>query len=187
MNATPARVRFTYEDYLLFPADGRRHELVQGEHIVTPSPVEKHQRLVTRLILLLAGMAEREKLGRVYAAPFDVILSEEDVVQPDVLFVAAQHEGRIGERGVQGAPDLVVEVTSEGSRRLDEVVKRKLYERFGVAEYWVVDPEIEVVKVYRREGEAFQRLGELSAESRDVLATPLLPGLAIPLAALFGR
>ncbi len=187
MNATPAPVRFTYEDYLLFPEDGRRHELIDGERIVTPSAMEKHQRLVTRLILLLAGIAEREKLGRVYTAPFDVILSGEDVVQPDVLFVEAEHEGRITERGVQGAPDLVVEVTSEGSRRLDEVVKRKLYERFGVAEYWVVDPEIEVVKVYRREGEGFRRLGELSAEGGDVLATPLLPGLEIPLAALFAR
>ena len=113
------------------------------------------------------------------------MLSETDVVQPDLLFVTADRLERITEPNVQGAPDLVVEVLSPTTRRTDEVVKRKRYQLFGVREYWVVDPELDTVKVYRLGSTGFDPAVELSAESGDVLTTPLLPGLAIPLAKVF--
>ncbi len=185
MSAPASALRLTYDDYLLLPEDGRRHELIDGEHIVTPAPSRTHQEIVSNLLVELRGLARREHLGTVIPAPFDVVLSAEDVVQPDLVFVARAHAERLTERGVRGAPDLVVEVTSESSRRVDEVLKRKLYEAYGVDEYWVVDPETESVKVYRRRDARFERVAELTLEREDVLSSPLLPGLAIPLTTVF--
>ncbi|MGV8041193.1 MAG: Uma2 family endonuclease [Thermoanaerobaculaceae bacterium] len=185
MSAGASALRLTYEDYLLLPEDGRRHELIYGEHIVTPAPSRTHQEIVSNLLIELRGFARHEQLGTVIPAPFDVLLSAEDVVQPDLLFVATAHAERLTERALRGTPDLVVEVTSESSRRVDEVLKRKLYEAHGVEEYWVVDPETESVKVYRRRGTRFERVGELMLEREDVLSSPLLPGLSIPLRTVF--
>ena len=184
----PARaepIRFTYEDYLAFPDDGRRHELVDGEHLVTPGPTRRHQQLSGRLSWALNDYLRGQPVGQAYTAPLDVILSDSDVVQPDVLFVSNQRREVLG-TWIHGAPDLAVEIISAASRRIDEVTKRRLFDRTGVREYWVVDPEIEVVKIYRRsEDGSFPRVAELSREAGDVLDTPLLPGFALALADLF--
>ena len=184
----PARAeptRFTYQDYLGFPDDGRRHELVDGEHIVTPAPNVRHQELAGRLFLALGNYLQSHPTGRVYFAPLDVILSDTDIVQPDILFVSNERSEVVG-NSIHGAPDLVVEIVSPSSRRADEVTKRRLFDRFAVREYWVVDPEIEVVKIYRRAaGGAFARAAELSREEDGVLGTPLLPGFSLGLAELF--
>jgi Uma2 family endonuclease len=183
--ANPTRVKFTYEDYLLFPDDGKRHELIDGDHHVTPSPRTKHQKVSGNLFLRLKEHVRRKKSGEVFAAPFDVVLSESDVVEPDLLFVSAARTSIITEDNIQGAPDLVVEILSESTRRTDEIVKRKLYERFGVTEYWIIDPELETVKVYRLRKGVYVRATELSLESRDRLRTPLLPGFDAALAEIF--
>lgn len=185
MSARAHPAGFTYEDYLLFPEDGRRHELISGAHVATPALTLTHQKVLVRLIDLVAGYIDVHHLGVAVLGPFEVVLSDSDVVQPDLLFVASAHLDRLGERGLRGAPDLAVEITSEASRRTDEVVKRKLYEAHGVEEYWVVDPEIETVKVYRRSGDAFAHAAETSREAGDSLTTPLLPGLTLPLARIF--
>lgn len=184
--AIPAcKPKFIYEDYLLFPDDGRRHELIGGEHYVSPAPRKKHQRSSSRLSHILGPFIDDNGLGFLYAAPFDVILSDEDVVQPDLLFVSRERSSIEKDEGIVGAPDLVVEILSESSRKTDESVKRKLYEWAGVEEYWIVDPELETVKVYRLEGDVYKRTAELSAEAGDRLETPLLPGLTIELARIF--
>jgi Uma2 family endonuclease len=184
--ATPAfKLQLTYEDYLLFPDDGRRHELIGGEHYVTPSPVRKHQRVSARLQHSLGPFVDENRLGFLYSAPFDVILSDEDVVQPDLLFVSRQRTAIEQDHGIVGAPDLVVEILSESNRKTDEITKRKLYEWAGVLEYWVVDPVLETVKIYRLDGGIYERIAELSVEAGDRLETPLLPGLAIALARIF--
>jgi Uma2 family endonuclease len=183
--ATPAyKLRFTYEDYLLFPDDGRRHELIGGEHYVSPSPVKKHQRASSHLQRHLGPFIHDNELGFLYTAPFDVILSEEDVVQPDLIFVSNGRSSIEEDRGIVGAPDLVIEILSESNRKTDEITKRKLYEWAGVLEYWVVDPVLETVKVYRLNG-AYERVADLSAEAGDRLETPLLPGLTIAVAKIF--
>ena len=183
----PARLesRWTYDDYLLFPEDGRRHEIVDGERHVTPSPNAKHQRVSRELLLAIGNFLEQSPVGEVYDAPFDVVLSESDVVQPDLLVVLKERSGIITDKNVRGAPDLVVEIVSETTRRTDEIIKRKLYERHGVREYWIVDPELETAKVYRLGGEGFSPAKHLSMEAGDSLASPLLPGLSIPLAEIF--
>jgi Uma2 family endonuclease len=184
--ATPAyRLRFTYEDYLLFPDDGRRHELIGGEHHVSPSPKKNHQRASANLQRCLSPFIHEHQLGFLYSAPFDVILSEEDVVQPDLIFVSRERSSIEQDHGIVGAPDLIVEILSDSTRKTDETIKRKLYEWAGVSEYWVVDPVLETVKAYRLTGDTYERVAELSAEAGDRLETPLLPGLTIELARIF--
>ena len=181
-----AGVKLTYEDFLLFPDDGQRHELIDGEHYVTPSPNRKHQRISGNLYLLIGMWLETHPIGQIYFAPFDVIFSMFDVVEPDLLYMSNERAARVlSDANVKGAPELVVEIGSEGTRGRDETIKRRLYERSGVAEYWMVDPEIDVVRVYRRGANSFGRPLELSAEADDTLTTPLLPGLSLPLSRIF--
>ena len=181
----PSSVKFTYEDFLNFPNDGKRHEIIDGEHYVTPSPNTKHQRIVTRLTAALVHCLEQHPIGEVFVAPLDVVFSDLDVVEPDLLYISRERASVLTEQNVRGAPDLAVEILSPSTRKTDEVTKRKLYERFGVGEYWVVDPELETIKVYRRVGEAFERVSELGAESGDELTTPLLPDFSVTVAELF--
>ena len=185
MTAPKFQTKFTYEDYLLFPDDGRRHELIDGEHFMTPAPTFKHQRVSSKLHKLLSVFVDERQLGFVLAAPFDVVLSDLDVVQPDLLFISTARSSLITEKNIHGAPDLVIEILSESTRKTDEIIKRKQYERFGVSEYWIVDPELETVKIYRLSNQGYARAAELSKEAADTLSTPLLPGLQIPLTAIF--
>jgi Uma2 family endonuclease len=179
--------RLTYDDFLLFPDDGRRHELIDGEHYVTPSPNTRHQRLVLRLSVALASYVEAHPgSGEVFVAPFDVVFTHFDVVEPDLLFVAADQQDIVTEKHVRGAPALVVEVLSPGTRRVDEKAKYRLFDRAGVREYWLVDPELDVVKVFRRDASgAFPRVAELAGDSGDTLTTPLLPAFSLSLTSYF--
>ena len=182
----PAGVKLTYDDFLLFPDDGQRHELIDGEHYVTPSPNIPHQRIIGQLYLLIATYLETHHVGEVFLSPLDVVFSQFDVVEPDLLFVSeAKRHDILTKQHVRGVPDLVVEVGSPSTRKRDETLKRRLYELQGVLEYWVVDPELEVVRVYRRSGDRYGRPAELSREAGDVLTTSLLPGLELALARVF--
>jgi Uma2 family endonuclease len=184
MQPTPG-VKLTYDDFVLFPDDGQRHELIDGEHFVTPSPIVPHQVIVGNLHYAIRRYLENSPLGHIFVAPLDVILSRFDVVEPDLLYVAAERSGEILKKWVEGAPDLVIEVGSPGTRRRDETIKRRLYERVSVREYWIVDPEVQVVRVYQRENDGYGRPRELSLKARDILTTPLLPGLELPLEEIF--
>lgn len=186
MKPAPDRIKLTYDDFLLFPDDGKRHELIDGEHYVTPSPNTKHQRVSGNLFFLMRAWLEEHPIGQVFYAPFDVVFSRFDVVEPDLLYVSNERMTEIvTTQHVTGAPDIVVEIGSPGTRKRDETIKRRLYERSGVSEYWVLDPALDVVRVYRREGAAFTRPVELSTEAGDVLTTPHLAGLELSLARLF--
>ena len=179
--------RLTYDDFLLFPDDGRRHELIDGEHYVTPSPNTRHQRLVGRLYAgFVLYLRDHPDAGEAFLAPFDVVFSHYDVVEPDLLFIAADQGEILTDKHVRGAPAIVIEVLSPGTRKVDEQAKRQLFERGGVREYWLVDPELDVVNVYRRTAEgAFSRAAELSAERLELLTTPQLPGFELTLLELF--
>jgi len=179
-------LKWTYEDFLLFPDDGKRHELIDGEHIVSPSPFTKHQRILKQLFYALEHFLREHSLGDVFIAPIDVVLSDTDVVEPDLLFIASEHASIITAKHIMGVPDLVAEIISTGSRKTDEIIKRRLYEQYGVKEYWIIDPELESVKVYRMRDTGFIRAEELSAKNGGALTTPLLPELTIPLSDIFG-
>lgn len=180
-------VRLTYDDFLLFPDDGKRHELIDGEHHVTPSPSLHHQRLLGRLHFALEEQVRaHQALGEVFVAPLDVVFSQWDVVEPDLLFVAGDQRHILTEKNIVGAPALVVEILSPGTRQRDQQIKRRLFERSGVREYWMVDPDRNAIVIHRRDkGGAFPRVGELTAAEHAVLTTPLLPGLSLPLTELF--
>ena len=183
----PGATKLTYEDLLQLPEDGMRHELLAGEHVVTPSPSPRHQTVLKNLDRILDAFVRERGLGKVFFAPLDVLLSNEDVVEPDLVYLSAGRVRMIGERNLRGAPDLLVEVLSPTTRRRDEVTKRDRYERNGIPEYWIVDPEVETVKVYRwpAEGRPYGRPLLLAARDGDRLETPLLPGLGIEVAAIF--
>jgi Uma2 family endonuclease len=182
----PRGVKLTYDDFVLFPDDGLRHELIDGEHYVTLSPNTKHQKVLGNMHLLIGTWLRAHPLGEAFLAPFDVVFTPFDVVEPDLLYMSNERAAEIlTDANVQGVPELVVEIGSPSTRKRDETVKRLLYERAGVSEYWVVDPELDVIRVYRRDGERFARPAELSAEAGDVLTTTLLPGLALQLVDIF--
>jgi Uma2 family endonuclease len=184
--ARPDR-RLTYDDFLLFPDDGLRHEIIDGEHYVTPSPNLRHQDLVGRLFLALGNfLAAHPGAGRLFMAPLDVVFSFYDVVEPDLLFIARDQLEIMTEKNVQGAPALVVEVLSRSTKARDERIKLQLFDRSGVREYWLVDPDRNHVTAFRREdGGTLRSVASLGVSEHEVLTSPLLPGFSLSLADLF--
>ncbi len=168
-----------YEDLRRFPDDNVRRELIEGELIVTPAPSTRHQDAVAFLTTELMLYA-RAHGGKVLPAPTDVYLSDRDVVEPDVLFVTRAHLDRVELPFVRGAPDVVVEVASPSTRRLELVRKRELYERYGVGEYWYVDLDAERIEVYRLEGERYPT--PIILGRGDPLEPPFMPGFAVDVA-----
>jgi Uma2 family endonuclease len=185
MKTNPS-VKLTYDDFLLFPDDGKRHELIDGEHYVTAAPNLRHQKILGRLYLAIASWLELNPIGEVFLSPLDVVFSDFDVVEPDLLYVSNERGAEVlTPQNVRGTPELVVEIGSPSTRKRDETIKRRLYERMGVSEYWVVDPELDMIRVYRRDGERFGRATELSSEAGETLTTPLLAGFQLPLGRVF--
>ncbi len=179
--------RLTYDDFLLFPDDGKRHEIIDGVHYVTPSPNVRHQLLLGRLHFEIESwLRQHPGVGSVFLSPLDVLFTKWDVVEPDLLFVAADQEEILTEKNVQGPPALVIEIASPSTRRRDEGIKQRLFDRGGVREYWLVDPDRNRVRVWRRQPDGtFARVADLSRERHDTITTPLLPQLTISLVQLF--
>ncbi len=178
--------KLSYEDFLLFPDDGQRHELIDGEHYVTPSPNTRHQDLSLRLILALGNYLAAHPGGRLFHAPYDCVFTDFDVVEPDLLWIAADQLGIITEKHVRGVPALVVEILSPSTRKVDERTKRDLYDRAGVREYWLVDSPGNRIGVHRRNDEGRLKLAvDLRATAGDTLTTSLLPGFSLLLAEYF--
>ena len=175
------RPRKTREDYLALP-DEVRAELIDGELYVTPSPGFSHQDVVGRLYRVLSEYVERLELGRVGLSPLDVHLPGGDIVQPDLLFVA-QSRRAIVQDWVHGAPDLVIEVLSPSRPDRDRFVKRVVYERAGVSEYWVVDPEERSIEVLSLDGGRYRSAGYVTSD--QVLTSRILAGLQLPLSRVF--
>lgn len=169
--------KLTYDDYVLIPDDGLRHEIIDGEHYVNAAPNVRHQRFLLRMVRILADFVDDRDLGEIFVSPIDVVFSTHNVVQPDILFVRKENTGEVYGAFVKITPDLVIEILSISNRKHDEVRKLKLYDRFNVPEYWIVDPEDNVVKIYRR-----RKTGLTLVETVDedqAIASPLLPGFAL--------
>jgi Uma2 family endonuclease len=177
--------RLTYDDLVRLPDDGLRHEIIDGVHYVTPSPAVRHQILVMRLGAALSNFLDLNPIGTVMAAPLDVVFTQWDVVEPDLLFVAADQRSIVTEPNIQGAPALVVEVLSPGTKKRDLGVKKDLFDREGVREYWAVDPTVGCVTIYRRAQDgSFPRVESLPDDA-STITTPLLPGFSLSLEKLF--
>jgi Uma2 family endonuclease len=153
MEANRTRHRWTYEEYARLPqpseARGTRFEVIDGELYVTPGPSLRHQQIVVRLTALLHRFVEDNRLGEVIVSPFDVLFAEGDYVEPDIVFVRSDRLEILAERGAEGPPDLLVEVLSPATAARDLGIKLDRYRLFGVAEYWVIDPDECTVLVWR--------------------------------------
>lgn len=173
--------KLTYDDYARIPPDGHRHEIIEGEEFMTPAPETEHQRLSRKFGVKLDDHVTRNALGEIFHAPIDVVLSPEDIVQPDIVFISTSRSAIITPKNIQGAPGLVVEILSPFTATIDRGRKRALYERAGVREYWIVDPQSRTVEVHEfgsprrvriyKEGQAFE--------------SALFPGLTVRLSDLF--
>ena len=182
MTQQQPRPRFTIQDYMATPED-KRYQLLDGEITVAPLPSVAHQRILGNLVRsLIAILADRD-LGQVWAAPLDVVLSEYDVVQPDVSFVAKSRAYIVTGGYVQGAPDLIVEVLDIGTVEYDRGYKCQLYGRHGVKEYWMVDPDSETIDVLGESEDGIVTLNSFG-NTGDLL-TPLMNGQALDLDGLF--
>jgi Uma2 family endonuclease len=179
--------KLTYRDYVHIPEDGRRHEIIDGEHYVTAAPFLSHQKLAFRLTLRVGGFIEANHLGLFFFAPADVLLSAHDIVQPDLLFISSGRASIAAGKNVQGAPDLMIEILSRSTRGLDEGAKLQAYERAGVREYWVVGPFRQGLQRWVRTDGALRPQPFLSAAAGDVLTSPLLPEFELPLAEVFAE
>jgi Uma2 family endonuclease len=187
-SALPAPRPWTYADLVALPDDQLRHELIDGEHVVTPSPATGHQIILMNLLRLLLPYLEKHRLGQVLCAPFDVKLSLFTVLVPDLVFFTAERFARVvNEKHATAAPDLVVEILSPGTRRRDKGRKRAVYDREGVREYWIVDPEARAITALRRPraDAGLTDVTTLTSDAGESLGSPLFPGFRIHLRDVF--
>jgi Uma2 family endonuclease len=175
--------KFTYEDLEAIPPDRNRYEIVDGELFVTPAPIPLHQRIVGNLFGWLWQHVRQQRLGEVFVAPLDVVFGAGTALEPDLIFISRTRLHIIGDKNLTGPPDLVVEVLSESTARLDRDVKPKQYALYGVPEFWLIDPVGKTVQIFRLREGAYELAARLSY--KDNLESPLFPGLRLPVSSLW--
>lgn len=175
--------RMTYEWYAKMPEDGQRYEIFDGVlEMMSPGPYTRHQAVSGELEFILKQSCRTDYL--IYDAPLDVILSDRDVLQPDILMIHRSRQRIVTFRGVEGPPDLVVEILSAGSRKRDKVVKLGTYAKFGVPEYWIVDIDARTLEQYRPAAEGRYELFNLF-EKEDTVQSDKLPCASFVLGDIF--
>jgi Uma2 family endonuclease len=174
------QIKFTYRDYLLLP-EGDRRELIEGDFYMAPSPVFWHQYIGSTVATALNNHVRPDRLGVVVSAPMDVVLSEGTVVQPDVIFISRRRLGIIREY-IMGAPDLVIEILSPGTSARDRELKLRLYARYGVLEYWIVDPDRRSVQVMVLGAQGYDTIRTYTS---GAIESSVLPGLNLTLDEIF--
>ena len=177
------RVVLTYADYVALPNDGKRYEIHDGELSVTPAPGRTHQRLVLELGSLLNAHVKARSLGEIDIAPFDVILDDTSIVQPDVVYIARDRSGVVSERGVHGVPTLAIEIMSPSTVQIDRGTKLQLYARHRVPHYWIVDPVARTVEAYTLHAGAYELSVRVAGD--EALRAEPFPDLEILLASLW--
>jgi Uma2 family endonuclease len=176
--------RLTYDDLELIAQEreGDRHEIINGELVVTPSPVPRHQIVSINLTRILDQFVVAEELGTLLYAPIDIRFSADNVLIPDIVFIAQARRHLIGQKAIEGPPDLVVEILSPGTRKRDLTTKRALYAEYGVREYWLVDPEARTVTILALVDSHFEKI----PNSEDgMIHSRVLPGLVVDHSAVF--
>jgi len=174
---------WTYQEYLELPDDGKRYEILNGRLEMTPAPSTRHQAVSRNLEIILWDFVRKNNLGEIFYAPMDVVFDQVNVVQPDIVFVSRERSELIREKGIFGAPDLVVEIQSPGTLHVDAKRKKGMYERFGVREYWIVDPGEKKVEAYLLKGGGYTHAGIYT--EKDTIECASIKGLSVPLAEVF--
>ncbi len=165
----------TYDDYRTLSDDGKRYEIIGGKLFMSASAITKHERISRRLFFRLGNFIEKHDAGEIFDAPFDVVLSMTDVVQPDLMYICKERSNTISEKNIVAAPDFVVEIISESTKIRDQTTKKALYEKYGVKEYWIVYPAEEKIEQFLLEDEKLE-LNE-TFEKSDMLTTKVIAGL----------
>ena len=182
--AVPSKVRFLATDIWDTPDDGKRYEVIDGGLFVTPPPVTRHQVASFELSWRIGAYVAQHPIGRMLPAPIGVVLDDENGLQPDLVFVSRDREAIIGERGIDGAPDLVVEVLCPSTRSRDRGIKMHRYAAAGVTHYWMLDPRSKALEAYKLGEDGYAVLGTLA--SGEIFRPELFPGLEIPIDRLWG-
>ena len=179
----PAPGSWTYDDYCALPDDGNRYEILEGELVMVPAPGEPHQFASMALSVALYVFIMANRLGRLYAAPFDIKLAPRNVVQPDIIFISNARMHLLTEANVQGSPDLAVEILSRGTRRRDRTTKFRIYAEHGIAHFWIVDPVARTLEAYQLTDNTYTLTDRRAGD--ETFEPALFPGLSIPLATLW--
>ena len=174
----------TYDDYRHLPDDGKQYQIIGGELYMTPAPKPYHQEISLNIAATLRDFVKQHNLGKVYTAPIDVILSMTDIVQPDLVFVSHDRLNIITKKSIVEAPDLVVEILSEHTESIDRQKKMALYEKHGVKEYWIVDPEQKVIEQFVIKENSYQL--QTTVTGTQKLSSFVLEGLTISTKQVFG-
>lgn len=177
--------RVTARDYRSLPPSGERYQLIEGDLYMAPAPNRFHQDVSRTILLRIANYLESHPIGAVYCAPLDVYLNDNNVFQPDLVYIASDNFGVLTDAGVEGAPDLVVEILSAGTAKLDRNPKKRVYAESGVKELWFVDPETTTVSVYFLQENALQPVAIYS--SSDRFESKFFPDLVFSVADFFKR
>ena len=177
--ANTGAAKLTYEDYVSLPDDGRRYEILDGELAVRPSPLIRHQIVSRNLQRLLDRHVEAHDLGLFLDAPVDVILESTTVVVPDLVFVSKARMAIVSERAIEGSPDLIVEILSPSTERRDRGAKMKLYARFGIPSYWIVDIEQRTIEVFELGTDGYRPA--CAAKGEEMFTAAPFPDLEIRL------
>ena len=186
MSTQQPKLKYTYDDYCELPDDGNRYEVIDGTLYSAPAPNPRHQRVLFNLTALFAPFVTGESvMGEAFFAPIDVIFASEDVFQPDLIYISRERLHIITDRGLEAAPDLVVEVLSPSTRQRDLELKRSRYAHFGVKEYSLVDPETRTITMLALSGSEYEERGTYGIS--DQVTTSLVPGLVIHVAQVFER
>ena len=182
-NTIPIKKTYTCEDYEKLP-EGAPYQLIEGDLIMTPSPMPYHQELSRELGFRLLTFVKENDAGHVYYAPLDVCFSETDVYQPDIIFIQKERHEIIGKTKIEGTPDMVIEILSPSTAYYDLRKKFRTYEKSGVQEYWIVDPELKRIEVYENENHRYRIFSE--AEEEGKVSSAILRGFEVELADIFG-
>jgi Uma2 family endonuclease len=180
---TPQQVVLTYREYEALPADGRRYEIHEGELSVTPAPSPQHQMIIRNLFRLLDAHVKARGIGEVLFAPLDVMLGDTSIVQPDIVYLDPGRLGAISRRGIEGAPTLVIEVTSPSTTLIDRSTKPQLYARHGIPYFWLVDPEGQSVEIFVLGTQGYSLAHR--ASGNEAVSPPPFPDLALIPASLW--
>jgi Uma2 family endonuclease len=173
----------TYDDYRTLPNDGKQYEIIEGELLMSPPPTYLHQVISRNLFKVLDQYVSKNKLGEILYAPFDVVLSMRNVVQPDLMYISSERLDIIAENNVVEAPDLVVEILSEATAGIDRIRKKMLYEKYAANEYWIVDPTKRAIEQFILREQALELNGTFDA-SQSFLSSAIR-GFTMPAGKMF--
>ncbi|OIP41327.1 hypothetical protein AUJ95_03490 [Candidatus Desantisbacteria bacterium CG2_30_40_21] len=174
---------WTYEDYLTLPNDGKTYQIIGGDLFMTAAPLIYHQAISRNLAFIIWEFVKDHDIGDVFFSPIDVVFSSTNVVQPDIIYISKERLDIKKEKAIFGAPDLIIEILSPTTLQMDVLLKKVLYQRFGVREYWIVDPKEQKVDVFVLEGGKYEPKGTFFHQ--DVVEVKMIQGLKVNLTDVF--